>query len=87
MTNVHKIWQNDAECVSQVCRPLKKFHFINPRWRTVDTLERHVLHHHEIPGYCNLLTFKMAAVRHLGIYKLKFLIVNHFRREMFTLSL
>jgi len=62
-----------AERVSQVRCPLKKFHLKNPIWRTVDTLERPVLYHHEILQFVD---FKMAAVRHLGILKLKFLTAN-----------
>ena len=40
MTDLHKIWQDDAEHVSHV----KKFNFRNPRWRTTDTLRKPILH-------------------------------------------
>jgi len=59
-------------CVSSAL-PIKKFHLKNPIWRTVDTHERPVLYHHEILQFVD---FKMAAVRHLGILKLKFLTAN-----------
>jgi len=71
---MHKIWHDDAECVSSM-PPIKKFHFKNRKWRTPDTLERPVVHHHEILQFLNL---KMAAVRHLEISKLKFLRASHF---------
>jgi len=63
---------DDAERVSSAL-PIKNFHFKNPIWRTVDTLEKPVRHHHEILQFVD---FKMAAVRHLGILKLKFLTAN-----------
>ena len=68
---------DDAQAAERVSHssalPVKKFHLKNPIWRTVDTLERPVLYHHEILQFVD---FKMAAVRHLGILKLKFLTAN-----------
>ena len=40
-----------------------------------------------IMRYCNLSIFKMAAVRHLGILKLKFLTANHLRETFGVITL
>jgi len=39
----------------------KKLNFKNPRWQTTNTLERPILHHHDI---VYLSIFKMVAVCH-----------------------
>ena len=39
MTDLHKIWRDNAECVSQVHQLEKKIKFKNPTWWTIDTIE------------------------------------------------
>jgi len=38
-TDLHNIWHDDAERVSEVRRQLKEFYFKNPRWVTASMLE------------------------------------------------
>jgi len=52
---------------------LLKINFKNPSWWTVDTLEKPAVHHHETMRYRDVSIFKAAAVRHLGLSKVKFL--------------
>ena len=76
--NLHKIWHDDAECVSSV-QPTKNFK--NPRWTTKRLRDLFCI----ITRYCNLSMFKMAAVCHLGI--LKFLTANDFRDTFYIITL
>jgi len=71
-------------CLARWCRTCRKwtgrqkFNSKNPRWLTTDALEREtpVLHRHEISRCFDV---KMAAVRHVGFLKVKFLTANHHR--------
>ena len=64
--------------LSEVYR-LLKINFKNSSWWTVDTLEKPAVHHHETMRYRDVSIFKAAAVRHLGLLKVKFLTALHFR--------
>jgi len=75
VTDLHTVW-HDAERVSQVCRHLKKINFeIQDGGRPKRLRDPLCI----IMRYCSLLILKTAAVRHLGILKLKFLTTSYFR--------
>jgi len=70
---IHEAWHDDAERVSQEHRPLKKFTLkIQDGGRPICLRD----------PFCIIMSiaiFKMAAVRHLGILKLKVLTAGYFR--------
>ena len=75
-TDLHRIWQDDAEHVSQVRCPLKNCILkIQDGGRPIHLRDPFCI----IMRYCSLSIFKMAAVRRLGIFNLKFLTANHVR--------
>jgi len=76
--NLHKIWHDDAECVSSV-QPTKNF-FQKSKMDN-ETLERPVLYHHEILQFVNV----QDGSCHLGI--LKFLTANDFRDTFYIITL
>jgi len=51
MTDLQKIWHNDAEWVSKVHWKITKLYFRNPTWQTADALEKCILRHHEISQF------------------------------------
>jgi len=55
---------------------VKKFNFKNPRWWTTNTLERPVLHHHEISRFFD---FQDGACLPSGIVEIETLTAMHFR--------
>ena len=66
MTDLHKIWHDDAERVSQLSSlpAVKNLIFKNPRWWTTDTLERPVVHH----NISRFFDLKLAAVRAVRLH-------------------
>ena len=75
-TDLHKVWCDDDERVSLVRCPLKIFILkIQDGGRPIRLRDPFCI----IMRYCNLSIFKMAAVHHPGILKLKFLTGNCFR--------
>jgi len=68
-TDLHKICHDDAEHVYQVRRPLQMYFTIQDSGRPIRLRDPFCI----ITRYCNFPIFKMAAVRHIVILKLKFL--------------
>jgi len=83
MTDLHKIWHDNAEHVSSA-PPIKKFCLKTPDGRRPIRLRDLFC---IIMRYCNLSIFKMAAVRHLGIMKKKFLTAPHLRDTFYIIRL
>jgi len=83
MTGLHKIWHDDAERVSSAPLIKKLILKIQDGGRPIRLRDPFYI----IMRYCNLSIFKMAAVRHLKILKLKFLTASHFRDTFCVITL